>query len=143
MTGEIGKENIVGELRDLAEQLPDPAIIARAFDYVPLAILIVDDQGMLYFINKQIELLFDCERAEVLGTPVDVFVPEDLRDRHIKHRSGFAVNPRPRSMGAGLKLQAQKKNGIRFPVEINLGPFNTKRGVFTVATIVPVSAIAS
>jgi PAS domain S-box-containing protein len=133
-------ESIVGELSILAEHLPDPAIIARAFDHVPSAVLIVDDAGTLYFVNQQIEVLFGYERSEVIGKPVDIFVPEDLRDRHIKHRSGFAISPRPRSMGAGLKLQAQKKNGIRFPVEINLGPFNTKRGVFTVATIVPVGS---
>lgn len=135
-------DKIASELRDLAEQLPDPSIIARAFDYVPSAVLIVDDDGLLYFVNQQIEVLFGYERAEVIGKPVDIFVPEDLRDRHLKHRSGFAINPRPRSMGAGLKLQAQKKNGIKFPVEINLGPFNTKRGVFTVATIVPVGLVA-
>lgn len=137
------KESITTELRDLADTLPDPAIIARAFDHVPSAVLIVDDAGILYFVNQQIEVLFGYERAEVIGKPVDIFVPTDLRDRHIKHRSGFAISPRPRSMGAGLKLQAQKKNGIKFPVEINLGPFNTKRGVFTVATIVPVSLAES
>jgi PAS domain S-box-containing protein len=124
-------------LRDLGEQLPDPSIIARAFDYVPSAVLIVDDHGLLYFVNQQIEVLFGYERSEIIGQPVDIFVPDDLRERHTKHRSGFAINPRPRSMGAGLKLQALKKNGVKFSVEINLGPFNTKRGVFTVATIIP------
>lgn len=129
-------DEIVKELRELSDSLPDPAILARGFDEVPAAIVMIDEQGDIYFINRQTELLFGYLREEVLGGPLSQLVPEELRARHDEHLKRYMLNPRSRSMGVGLQLKGRKKNGATFSVEINLGPFRTKKGLFVVATIV-------
>jgi hypothetical protein len=69
--------------------------------------------------------MFGYTRNELLGSPVDLLVPERFRDRHPAHRTGYAREPRVRSMGEGRELYGLRKDGTEFPVEISLSPLAT------------------
>jgi two-component system, sensor histidine kinase PdtaS len=64
--------------------------------------------------------MFGYEDDELIGSPVDLLVPDSLRTRHADRRAEYAHNPRTRLMGADLELQARRKDGTLFPVEISL-----------------------
>jgi PAS domain S-box-containing protein len=71
-------------------------------------------------LNGMTEKLFGHAREELLGQPVEVLIPEDLRARHVHHRNAYCAHPITRPMGSGLALQGRRKNGSCFPIEISL-----------------------
>jgi PAS domain S-box-containing protein len=105
---QIGAER---RFRELLEAAPD-------------AILEVDALGNLVLVNAAAERLSGYSRAELLGQPMEILTPEELRGRHATHRANYWARPAVRSMGSGLDLHLQCKSGARVPVEISLSPVN-------------------
>ncbi|MGA7181305.1 MAG: hypothetical protein WBX11_17205, partial [Thiobacillaceae bacterium] len=52
------------------------------------------------------------------------------------HRMHYVQDPAVRSMGAGLNLQGQRKNGSTFPIEVSLASFTEEGQVYAQATVV-------
>src|SRR5205823_4044744 len=90
-------------------------------------------------VNSQTELLFGYTRAELLGQPVEVLVPERFWAEHRKHRGRYIAHTQVRPMGAGLELFGVRKDGTEFPVEISLSPQQTDEGILVSSTIRDVS----
>lgn len=101
----------------------------------PDAIIEVDQEGRIVLLNKVTEQLFGYQREELLGQPVEVLIPRDVRAGHHKHRDEYWARPTTRPMGTGLKLEGQRKNGSCFPVEISLSPVQFEEG-FRVSAII-------
>jgi signal transduction histidine kinase len=70
---------------------------------------------------------------------VEVLIPQNVRAGHHKHRDEYWARPTTRPMGTGLKLEGQRKNGSRFPVEISLSPVQFEEGFHVSAIIRDVS----
>ena len=79
--------------------------------------------------------LFGYDRDELIRQPVEILVPERLRDRHLGHRTGYFVDPKVREMGAGLELWGRRADGSEFPIEISLSPLETEEGRFATAAV--------
>jgi PAS domain S-box-containing protein len=94
-------------LGDLLESAPD-------------AILEFDGEGRIVLLNRMAEQLFGYTREEMLELTVETLVPEAFRSGHKGHRTGYRNHPVTRPMGSGLKLEARRKDGSQFPVEISL-----------------------
>jgi len=94
----------------------------------PDAMILINPKGRIVLANHQAELLFGYSSEELLGTPVEILVPERYRGRHEGHRNGYFRDPHPRPMGLGLELFGLRKNGTEFPVEISLSPLKTEDG---------------
>jgi PAS domain S-box-containing protein len=90
----------------------------------PDAILEVDASGSIVLVNAAAETLSGYSRSELLGQPMEILTPEELRGRHAGHRAAYWAHPAVRSMGSGLDLHLQCKDGGRVPVEISLSPVN-------------------
>ena len=101
----------------------------------PDAIIEVDAEGKIVLMNAATEQIFGYRRDELLGKLVDQLVPGELRTRHADHRSTYAEFPVRRPMGTGLRLQGERKDGTRFPVEISLSPVHSAEG-FRVSAII-------
>ena len=101
----------------------------------PDAIFEVDSDGRIVLLNAVAENMFGYSRAELLGQPIELLIPSDLRGRHEQHRFGYWSHPTTRPMGSGLNLLAQKKDGARFPVEISLSAVKSEDS-FRVSAIV-------
>jgi PAS domain S-box-containing protein len=101
----------------------------------PDAMVIVNKEGRLVLVNSQTERLFGYTRDELLGTTVELLVPQRLREGHPVHRQGYFHDPKPRPMGKGLDLSGRRKDGSEFPAEISLSPMETDEGMFATAAI--------
>lgn len=97
------------ELRALIESSPDPMLIASP-------------DGRIVHVNHLLEQLLGYPAAELTGQPLELLVPEHLRERYAAHRARYASHPQPRPMRIGLELSARHKNGEQIPVEISLSP---------------------
>ena len=96
------------------------------FESSPDAVVIVDADGTIRLINAQTEAVFGYSRDELVGRPVDLLVPERLREGHAGHRAGYLADPDVRPMGAGRDLRGRRRDGREFPVEISLSPLQTE-----------------
>ena len=108
----------------LLESLPDPT-------------LIVDANGVIVRVNRQVHKLFGYELGELIGQELEILVPENARKIHAQHRADFIANPKTRLMGLGMEmaLQCRAKDGTSFLVEISLSPIETKDDRLVIATM--------
>ncbi|HEY0742711.1 MAG TPA: PAS domain-containing sensor histidine kinase [Chryseosolibacter sp.] len=93
------------------------------FECATISILVVNEQGNIELVNPCAETLFGYQPAELIGTPIEVLIPENLRSRHAHHRKDYFERPKARPMGLGIELHARKKDGQIFPVAISLGHY--------------------
>jgi formate hydrogenlyase transcriptional activator len=110
-----------------------------AIEASPNSILVVDPQGTIVLVNRELERQFGYAREELVGQTVDVLIPEAQRHVHAVHRQAFARMPESRQMGAGRELFGRRKDGSQIPVEIGLNPIPTRDGLFVLASIVNVA----
>jgi len=64
----------------------DHQIVLRMTSGAPDAIVIIDLQGLIRYWNRGAERIFGHDASEVMGTTLEVIIPERLRKRH---REGF------------------------------------------------------
>jgi formate hydrogenlyase transcriptional activator len=106
----------------------------RLLELAPDAMVIVDRTGRIVVANSQTERMFGYAREELIGQRVEVLIPEELREAHVRHRADYDDAPRTRPMGANLELLGRRRDGSTFPVEISLSPIEDE-GHFVASAI--------
>jgi PAS domain S-box-containing protein len=112
----------------------------RVVESAPNAMVLINHLGLIDMVNTQAERLFGYDRAELLGQPVEMLVPQRLRVAHPQLRQSFFADPKSRPMGAGRDLFGLRKDGSEFPVEIGLNPIETDEGIMVLSSVVDLSA---
>jgi diguanylate cyclase (GGDEF)-like protein/PAS domain S-box-containing protein len=144
--GDLGRRaEIKGprELKDVAEQFNQMLDVRlRAEDkYRNLlesctdAIVVVNVSNAIILVNAQAEKMFGFSRTEMIGQPIEMLIPASHRDQHVAHTSEYMAAPRRRPMYVRKNLQAQRKDGVEFPVEITLSPMQTDDGLIVSSII--------
>jgi PAS domain S-box-containing protein len=134
-------------LSDTGRASNDPAPKARTDDSLfrlvveasPSAMVMINARGNIEMVNLQAERVFGYARAELLGQPVEMLLPERMRGHHPELRRSFFTEPQSRPMGIGRDLFARRKDGSEFPVEIGLNPIETEEGTMVLSAIVDIS----
>ncbi|HVB88328.1 MAG TPA: PAS domain S-box protein [Candidatus Dormibacteraeota bacterium] len=128
--------------RDLTERKSADDALRRSeaqlraiFEHSPDAIIGVDPQGKILEVNAQVRKFFGYERAELIGKPIEMLVPERFRNKHPGYRADYQHAARTRPMGIGLELFGLRKDGTEFPVDIMLSPVDTPEGKMVLSVI--------
>ena len=106
----------------------------------PDAMVCIAADGRIALVNAQAERLFGYQRAELIGQPVEILVPDAARAAHPGHRAGYVASPRHRPMGAGMPLSGRRRDAGTFPAEISLSAIDTDEGILVAAAIRDVTA---
>jgi len=105
----------------------------RFFEFLPEAIVAADTEGSIRQVNAEAEKSFGYGRAELLGQPVEILMPERFRGGHRGHRQAYIAAPHSRAMGSGLPLYGRRKDGTEFPADIQLSTIDTEEGLRVVS----------
>lgn len=127
-------------LARLARECNPAAVLTSQFthtllDSAPDAIVVIDPDGKILSVNKQVTALFGYRREEIVGRAVEQLLPDRFRDRHVSHRTNYGQAVRVRPMGMGLELFGMRKDGTEFPVEISLSPITHQDQTVVAAAI--------
>src|SRR5664279_6139903 len=105
------------------------------FDLMPDAVLIVAKDGTIAKVNDRLIAMFGYSREELLGSPIEMLVPEQDRAAHVGQRTAYEKNPHARPIRDRLDLRGRRKDGTEFPVSIMLGPITGRGDDRTMAVI--------
>ncbi|MFS4579948.1 ATP-binding protein [Phaeobacter sp. C3_T13_0] len=99
------------------------AMITSSLD----AILVVGDDGRIQEFNGAAETIFGYSRAEATGAEMaELIVPEHLRVAHAQGMLDYLSGGDARVIGKGrVQLEAQRKSGEIFPVELSVNVSET------------------
>lgn len=78
------------------------------------SVVVVDDQGIITFVNSLFESLFEWTSVEIVGKPLATIIPAHLRDAHNLGFSRFLSTEQPTLLEQPLNLPAVKKSGLEF-----------------------------
>lgn len=110
-------------------------LFRNTVEMAPFGIIIANDQQHILLANPQAETMFGYAQGELLGQPIEMLIPEQLRTVHSQHCLNFFQYPSQRPMGAGTNIQGRRLDGSLFPVEIALVPQNYRGDAIVIATI--------
>lgn len=105
----------------------------------PNAIVLVNKEGKIAYINNQTEKLFGYTKIELIGQLVEVLLPRRYSEKHPDFRNMFFTSPSVRLMGVGRELFALRKDQTEFPIEIGLNPIVTVDGTMVLASIIDIT----
>lgn len=126
-------------LLDLQPRKRDEERFRNVVEASPNAFVLVDIRGTIVMVNRQTELLFGYSRQELLGEPVELLLPDALREAHRELRSGYIEKPEPRRMGGNRELFGRHRDGRALPVEIGLSPLRSGDELLVQAVIIDIS----
>lgn len=125
---------VIDRARVNAELERSESRLRRLVESSPDAFLVVDVNGVIGLANDELERLSGYTRDELIGQPVEILVPDDRREVHVRHRDAYSAVPSRRTMGAGQSLTLLRKDGATVPVDISLSPLDlTRSGQVVVA----------
>jgi len=106
---------------------------------VPDALLGIDPEEVIWFVNRQTELLFGYKRDELVGQPIETLLPEHLGRNGAEHREKYFADLRAGSAEIDLELTARHRDGTEFPVNMSVSPIDTGDVVLRVTAVVNVT----
>ena len=91
-------------------------------------IVIIDQQGIVQGFNQAAEKMFDYNACEVLGCNVSMLAPEPHRRRHDEYMQRYLNTRIPHIIGIGRQVEAQRRDGSLFPVDLAVGEVRLESG---------------
>jgi PAS domain S-box-containing protein len=121
--------------RDITKRRRAEELYRGLLEAAPDAIVTHEPDGRIVLVNSQVERLYGYRHEELIGQPVELLLPEPLQNLHVRHRAADDAYPPVLAMGAGRDLQARRKDGSTFPVEVNLGTLTSDSSMLFIAII--------
>lgn len=121
------------------EVVRSPGFLREVVESAPVAMIMVDREGLVVLVNAEAEGLFGYPRSELLGESIERLLPTRFRQAHPSLRRAFFEAPEAREMGVGRELFGLRKDGSEFPIEIGLRPISAGGNRFVLSAIVNIS----
>ena len=120
-------------------EINNNVMMASLFENATEGIVLANRGGQIVLVNPCAEKMFGFTKDEMVGQPIEILLPQDIREEHVHHRHSFHANPINRNMGAGRDLHAKRKNGSVFPVEVSLSHYILNDETFVIAFVIDIT----
>ena len=104
------------------------AIGSMIVDQMLDAVIFADCDGIIRLWNRGAEVIFGFRADEALGAPLDLIVPEKLREAHNRGFRRAVASGHLRSHGEVLTTRARHKYGSRLYVDFSFGLLKNAAG---------------
>jgi len=99
------------------------------------AIVTADVRGVIHGWNAAAESIFGYSQAEAVGSPVTMLMPERYRAAHPAALRRVREGDERRVMGTVVELEAQRRDGTEFPIDLSMAEWTVGEECF-VTTII-------
>lgn len=113
--------------------------ISNVLESIPDAVIVIQSNGTIAYVNAQTEKWFGYDRQELLGRSLESLLPKRFQKSHEEKRTEYSMSPIPRPMGTGLELFGMRKDGTEFPVDITIGPLKIGTEFFLTSIVRDIS----
>ena len=108
-------ESIKGQYRITVE------IFQKLADTAMDAILMIDDEGKISYWNRQAEVMFGYQRAEVLGEEMHTrLAPDRYQEKYLLAMKHFRRTGQGPLIGKATEFTARHRDGHEFPIELSI-----------------------
>ena len=97
--------------------------------------IIVDSRGTIDFFNRAAERLFGFTSGEAVGRNVTMLIPDRYRNAHRAGLERYRETGDSRIIGKTVELDALRRDGTEFPIELSLGTWGPREAPFFSAII--------
>jgi PAS domain S-box-containing protein len=125
--------------QDMTESTESGAKYRGLMEAAPDAMVVVNQAGEIVLLNVQAEKRFGYRRDELLGQKVTNIIPEGFAERLIADDLRSSEDAEAQQIGTGIELNARRKDGSEFPIEIMLSPLQSPEGTLVTAAIRDIS----
>ena len=87
----------------------------------PEAVITIDVHGIVQSFSVAAERLFGYEAGEVIGRNISMLMPSPHQESHDKYLQNYLTTGEKRIIGIGRRVEAKRKDGTIFPVELAVG----------------------
>jgi PAS domain S-box-containing protein len=95
-------------------------MMATAAAMMDAVVTVAPDRSIVLF-NPAAEAMFGHAARDVLGQPLDMLIPERLRERHRRHMEGFTLSGEVnRQLGRPGEFAALRASGEEFPIDASV-----------------------
>ena len=94
--------------------------IRSIHDSVVDAVITTDTDGLIQSINKSTSKIFGYSMDELEGKNINILVPESDRSQHDEYIKKFLRTGQPDILGVARQVEAVRKDGSLFPVDITI-----------------------
>lgn len=82
-------------------------------------VVTIDTRSRILFTNPALERIFGYSRPELMGQPLTLLMPEELRDRHAAALARYVATGHKTLSWDGVELVGRHKSGRHIPIEVS------------------------
>lgn len=117
----------------------EDSIFQGLLEAAPDAMVIINEKREIVLINQQTQNMFGYTKENLIDESVEILVLENFSHNNNRYKNNSSKHIPSWLITGEHELMAVKKNGLKFPVEINLSPFQTDKGLLVFASVRDIS----
>ncbi len=121
-------QNVTSYMDLLQKQANATSFLTNTLNSLSDALVVIDSDGYIISANPATLSLFDYAEEELLGSKVEVLMPEPYASRHKHYLNNHLRNAGKTVFGQSRPLPAKRKDGSTFPMELTLTEFSNSNG---------------
>lgn len=125
--------------RDVTGQKIAEGLFKVAVEACPSGMMMIDRDGGIVMVNTKVERLFGYRREELVGQPIEILVPADLRSDCETLRGELNEDLSSRNVSSVREVYGLRKDGIEIPIEIDINTVHVHDGILILASIVDIA----
>lgn len=119
------------------QQRHQTALTGSIIEASSMGTLLVDTEGHIVRLNGKIKQLFGYAEQELLGKPVELLVPEQLRHKHVHNRQHY--DGRYLEMAATRSVFGRRADGSSIPLEVTLNSIEVNGQRYVLAGVTDIT----